>query len=111
MKNNRSPGDDGIVIEAIKEKKLARTKVKDAVLRIVELKWNWAGHVARLKDERWTRRMIEWRPRQDAFRSRGRPPTRWADDVKRVAGNWIQIAQDRNKWKGLREAYVQQWTT
>lgn len=87
-----------------------RTGVVDAVERIALLKWNWAGHVARRTDNRWTRRIIEWRPRQEAYRSRGRPPTRWTDDIKRVESNWMNAARDREKWRKLREAYVQQWT-
>ena len=87
-----------------------KTRVTDAVERILCLKWNWAGHVARMTDNRWTRRILEWRPRQDAFRNRGRPPTRWSDDIKRVSNNWMQEAQSRVKWKQQREAYVQQWT-
>lgn len=39
-----------------------RTKVKDIVERICTLKWNWAGHIGRMTDNRWTRRVIEWRP-------------------------------------------------
>lgn len=87
-----------------------RTGLKDIVKHITELKWRWAGHVARFKDNRWTKRIIEWRPRQDK-RSRGRPPSRWTDDLKRIAPNWIAIAQERKTWKTLEEAYVQQWTT
>lgn len=87
-----------------------RTGVTDAVEQIAKLKWNWAGHIARLQDNRWTKRMIEWRPRQDAFRNRGRPPTRWSDDIKRIHTNWIQEAQNRNVWRQTREAYVLQWT-
>lgn len=87
-----------------------RTRVIDAVERIAILKWNWAGHIARVQDNRWTRRIVEWRPRQDAYRNRGRPPTRWSDDIKRVHTNWIQEAQNRRMWKQSREAYVQQWT-
>lgn len=85
------------------------TKVADAIERITTLKWNWAGHVARLTDNRWTKRILEWRPRQEAYRNRGRPPTRWTDDLKRCQGNWMQAAQDRSTWKRLREAYIQQW--
>ena len=86
-----------------------RTGVTDVIERIAWLKWNWAGHVARMTDGRWTRKVIEWRPRADK-RNRGRPPTRWTDDVKRIAGNWLQKAQDRPGWKKLGEAYVQLWT-
>lgn len=42
----------------------------------------------------------------------GRPPTRWSDDVVRVARNhWMQAAQDRLLWEALRDAYFQQWTS
>lgn len=88
-----------------------RSGVTDAIERISTLKWNWAGHVARTKDNRWTKRVLEWRPRQDAFRNRGRPPTRWTDDLKRIHQNWMQAAQDRDLWREIREAYVQQWTS
>lgn len=86
------------------------TGITDAIVRITNLKWNWAGHVARFADGRWTKRILEWRPRQDAHRSRGRPPTIWSDDIKRIRTNWMSAAQDRQRWIGLREAYVQQWT-
>ena len=37
-----------------------RTAVTDVVNRIRKLKWNWAGHVARMSDKRWTKRLLEW---------------------------------------------------
>lgn len=87
-----------------------KTGLTDAIDRITRLKWNWAGHLARTTDGRWTKRILEWRPRADATRSRGRPPTRWTDDIKRIRRNWMKAAKDRNEWRALREAYVQQWT-
>ena len=86
-----------------------RTKVEDIIECITKSKWRWAGHIARLQDGRWTKRILEWRPRMDR-RSRGRPPTRWTDDLKRICTNWMQTAQNRKEWKRLEEAYVQQWT-
>lgn len=68
-----------------------RSGVQDIIENITMSKWNWAGHLARTKDGRWTKRIVEWRPR-DTTRSRGRPPTRWTDDLKRIEGNWIQKA-------------------
>ncbi|KAK4881284.1 hypothetical protein RN001_004603 [Aquatica leii] len=62
-----------------------------------------------MQRDRWTKRLLEWRPKMDK-RSRGRPPTRWSDDIKRVRTNWIQAAQDRLEWRTIGEAYVQQWT-
>jgi len=33
--------------------------------KIAKLKWRFAGHVARLNDDRWTKRLLQWRPRED----------------------------------------------
>ncbi|CAG9090267.1 unnamed protein product [Plutella xylostella] len=81
--------------------------VIDIAKRISTLKWQWAGHVARRADDRWSRKVLEcvgkWRV--------GRPPTRWTDDLRKVAGSrWMQMAGGRLGWRSLGEAYVQQWT-
>ena len=57
-----------------------RTKVMDSVEYICKMKWRWAGHVARMTDNRWTIRSTEWTPR-DGRRSVGRPFKRWMDDI------------------------------
>ncbi|CAH0731533.1 unnamed protein product, partial [Brenthis ino] len=73
-----------------------RTKVTDIARRISSLKWKWAGHVARRTDGRWSRSVLEWRPRLGQ-RSVGRPAARWTDDLRKVAGSgWMQAAQDRD---------------
>ncbi|GBP70797.1 hypothetical protein EVAR_52924_1 [Eumeta japonica] len=41
-------------------------------------------------------------------RSRGRPPTRWEDDLRQIAGpNWTDIARDRDVRASLEEAFTQ----
>ncbi|CAH2235024.1 jg1294 [Pararge aegeria aegeria] len=71
-----------------------RTRVTDIAQRVVKLKWQWAGHIARRTDGRWGSKVLEWRPRTGK-RSVGRPPTRWTEDIRRVAGSrWRQAAQD-----------------
>lgn len=86
-----------------------RTKVKDVIERVAELKWTWAGHVARQSHDRWAKRVLSWRPRTTK-RSVGRPPKRWTDGIVQTAGkNWQNRAQDRDAWKKLKEAYIQQW--
>ncbi|CAH2227847.1 jg12301, partial [Pararge aegeria aegeria] len=53
---------------------------------------------------------LEWRPR-NGKRSVGRTPTRWTDDIRRVAGSrWRQAAQ-YCVWSSLQKSYVQQWTS
>ncbi|KAE9414312.1 hypothetical protein Angca_009944, partial [Angiostrongylus cantonensis] len=37
----------------------------------------WAGRILRRTDARWTKRTVEWTPRE-CKRPLGRPPTRWA---------------------------------
>jgi hypothetical protein len=85
-----------------------QTKIVDVMERIASLKWNWAGHIARMTDDRWTKAIMNWRP--PTTRPMGRPPERWTNGIKRAAGsNWQQVAMDRSKWKELGEAYIQQW--
>lgn len=82
------------------------TKAKDALNYAKKLKWKWAGHVARLEDERWTSRVTKWKG-PDGKRLKGRPLTRWADDITNIAGPcWTQTAQDRDKWSSLEEAFT-----
>ncbi|KAE9412762.1 hypothetical protein Angca_007073, partial [Angiostrongylus cantonensis] len=40
-------------------------------------KHRWAGHIMRRTDDRWTKRTVEWTPRE-CKRLLGRPPRRWA---------------------------------
>ncbi|GFR96573.1 endonuclease-reverse transcriptase [Elysia marginata] len=37
-----------------------QTHIKDVVLFAERQKWNWAGHVARMSDHRWTKRATKW---------------------------------------------------
>ncbi|CAK1600115.1 unnamed protein product [Parnassius mnemosyne] len=56
------------------------SRVTDIAQRISKLKWQWAGHIARRTDDRWGKKVLEWRPRTGG-RSVGRPSTRWSDDL------------------------------
>lgn len=88
-----------------------RSGVTDIAHRISKLKWQWAGHISRRTDGRWSRKVLEWRPRIGK-RSVGRPETRWDDDIRRLAGvGWMRVAENREQWRALGETYVQQWTS
>ena len=39
-----------------------RTKLIDIIYNVRKMKWSWAGHINRLKDDRWTSRVTTWRP-------------------------------------------------
>ena len=49
-----------------------RTKI-DITEYILRQRWRWAGHIQRMKDNRWTKRCKEWQPRRGK-RSRGPGP-------------------------------------
>ncbi|CAH2269230.1 jg1750 [Pararge aegeria aegeria] len=87
-----------------------RTRVTDIAQRVAKL--NWAWHIARRTDGRWGLKVLEWRSRTDK-RSVGRTPTRWTDDIRRVAGSrWRQAAQDRVLWNSLQNINVDvNWLT
>jgi len=42
-----------------------RTKVIDVVDRVATMMWAWAG----TRDEKWTKRVIEWRPQHETSNS------------------------------------------
>ena len=64
-------------------------------------KWKWVGHIARLKDNRWTRRCTEWQPSRGK-RSRGRPSRRWQDDITEKEGTtWIRKSNRQTKMEDI----------
>ena len=79
-----------------------RTRVTDIVQYVTNTKWMWAGHIARVKDNRWTIRIAEWQ--RKGVRSVGRPKRRWRDDIVEQQGAvWTRIAMDRESWRTLAE--------
>ena len=47
-----------------------KPKMENIIINVRRIKWKWAGHIARLKDERWTKLITEWQP-IDKKRKRG----------------------------------------
>jgi hypothetical protein len=87
-----------------------RTKDTDIAYRISMLKCQWASHISRRTDNRWGKRVLEWRPHLGK-RSVGRPQARWSADLRRTAGrSWMRVAEDRARWREIGEAYVKQST-
>jgi hypothetical protein len=62
----------------------------------------WAGHVARMGDERKLYKSLVGKPERK--RPLGRPRRRWDDgirmDLREIGwgGDWIRLAQDRDRW-------------
>jgi hypothetical protein len=66
----------------------------------------WAGHVARMGEDRGVHRVLVGKP--EGKRSLGRPRRRWEDNIKtdlqKVGGgrgDWMELAQDRDRWWAL----------
>jgi hypothetical protein len=88
---------DKIRNEVIRE----RSKVKDITKEVREKKSTWAGHVARMANNRWAKMTTEWTPREGK-RARGKPKRRWRDEVEEEVGmNWMHKAQNREEWRRL----------
>jgi len=66
----------------------------------------WAGHVARMGEERGLYRVLVEKP--EGRRPLGRHRRRWVDNIRMdlqevVRGymDWIGLAQDRDRWRAL----------
>jgi hypothetical protein len=66
----------------------------------------WAGHVARMGEERGAHRLLVGKPEEK--RPLGRRRRRWEDNIKMDLqevgvgrGDWIESAQDRDRWRAL----------
>ena len=71
-----------------------QTRMTDIVQYIAHTKRTWAGHMAPMKDNRWTIRRKDWQIK--GVRSAGRPKHRWRDDIVGQQGAvWARIAKDR----------------
>ena len=71
----------------------------------------WAGHVARMGEERGAYRVLVGKP--EGKRPLGRPRRRWVDNIRmdlQEVGcgyvDWIGLAQDRDRWRTLVSAVM-----
>ena len=74
----------------------------------------WAGHVARMGEKRGVYRVLVGKLEEN--RPLGRPRHRWEDninmDLKEVGSevmDWIELAQDRDRWWALVNAVMNLW--
>ena len=71
------------------------TGMRDASNLAERLKWRWSGHVARMDNNIWTHKLTMWDPKEGR-RNVGRQRTRWADQLKRLAGDqWSRSVVER----------------
>ena len=76
-------------------------------MRVVKLRrMRWAGHVARMGKDRGVQRVLVGKP--EGKRPLGRPTCTWEDNIKMDLqevgggrGDWMELAQDRDRWRAL----------
>jgi hypothetical protein len=74
----------------------------------------WAGHVARMGEERKVYKVLVGKP--EGKRPLERPSRRWEDGIRmdlreiNLEGvNWIRLAQDRDQWPAVVSAVMNLW--
>jgi hypothetical protein len=77
------------------------------IVRVVKSRrMRWAGHVPRMGEDRGVQRVLVEKP--EGKRTLGRPRRRWEDNIKMDLqevgggrGDWMELAQDRERWRAL----------
>jgi hypothetical protein len=76
------------------------------IRQIKSRRMRWAGHVARMGEERKLYKVLVGKPK--GKRPLGRPRHRWRDGIRMdlreiVLGgvDWIRLAQDRDRWRAV----------
>ena len=78
-----------------------------SIVRVIKSRrLRWAGQVARMEGGRGVHKVLVWKP--EGKRPLGRPRRRWEDNIKmdlqevgRGCGYWMELAQDRDRWRAL----------
>ena len=81
------------------------------IVRVIKSRrMRWAGHVARMGEERGCRFLVG---KPEGKRPLGRPRLRWVDNIRMdlqevgcVYMDWIGLSQDRDKWRMLVSAVM-----
>ena len=81
------------------------------IVRVIKSRMRWAGHVARMGDERVMYRVLVGKP--EGKRPLGLPRRRWVDNIRmelQEVGygymDCIGLAQDRDRWRRLVSAVM-----
>ena len=99
----RIPGVKRVEIRRMKDLREEVGTKACIVGKIVKIRMKWAGHMVRMKDDKFPKRSET--KKQDSFRKRWRPQLGWEDCVKRdlrkaeEEEKWREKANNRDQWK------------
>jgi transcription termination factor 2 len=86
------------------------------IRQIKSRRMRWAGRVARMGEERNVYRVVMGKP--EGKRPPGRPRRRWKDEIRmdlREIGwgsvDWIQLAQDMERWRAVVNTVMNLWVS
>ena len=81
------------------------------IVRVIKSRrMRWAGHVAHMEEGRGVHKVLVGKP--EGRRPLGRPRRRWEDNIKihqeveRGCGDWMELAQDTDRWRALVNAVM-----
>ena len=82
------------------------------IVRVIKSRrMRWAGHVARMEEGRVVHKVLMGKP--EGKRPLGRPRRKWGYNINmdlqellRGCGNWIELAQDRDRWRTVVNAVM-----